>query len=507
MERNFNSREYVWKKTQTMRKADDILFNSKKDTMLLDLKTLNARSEMTINNIEKDSKRIYKTNESQSKKTPFLDAITYPGRKISNSLSNFTKLLKDLNLYNIKGFTLVTIALIFLFSVLFLGVNTLKENQITSELTIEDIEASKQEIINAQDTQAVKLENSVNDEITVYSLIVGDSRQMYFQTEDQAQEALEKIREEYSRGDNTVVEFKESVGIKETIIASSEDITFETTDTAIEKMKRVSNDERIYMSKPGDTLWSIADSYGMNIKDIIEYNPQLTTAFISEGTEINLAKSSAMITIRIKETVNEIEYEDYAVDSSYDNSMYTYERKVITKGQKGETHYVYDIISENGKVVEEKLVSKEKVSEPVTEVVVIGTKEPPVHVGSGNFFFPTTSNSIFTSGFRTARRPSHQGVDLANSVGTPIYAADSGTVIKSSSSGAYGNLIIIDHGNGYTTRYAHLSGYNVTVGQTVKRGQVIGYMGNTGRSSGPHLHFEIRSGGQPTNPEPQIGLN
>jgi murein DD-endopeptidase MepM/ murein hydrolase activator NlpD len=96
----------------------------------------------------------------------------------------------------------------------------------------------------------------------------------------------------------------------------------------------------------------------------------------------------------------------------------------------------------------------------------------------------------------------HSGVDIANHIGTPILAADSGRVIVAgwTDNTGYGNRVMIDHGNGYVTLYGHMSQINVQVGQTVKRGDVIGLMGSTGRSTGPHCHFEVRVGGVPQDP-------
>ncbi len=99
-------------------------------------------------------------------------------------------------------------------------------------------------------------------------------------------------------------------------------------------------------------------------------------------------------------------------------------------------------------------------------------------------------------GFRvdpfTKARKMHYGMDFSAEIGTPIYATGDGKIIRAdNSSSGFGNHIRIDHGFGYTTVYAHLSEYNVRVGQKVKRGEVIGYVGNTGRSRGPHLHYEV----------------
>ncbi|MDE0215121.1 MAG: M23 family metallopeptidase, partial [bacterium] len=94
----------------------------------------------------------------------------------------------------------------------------------------------------------------------------------------------------------------------------------------------------------------------------------------------------------------------------------------------------------------------------------------------------------------------HAGLDYAANTGDPIQAAASGTVIQVQSRGGYGNTIVIDHGGGWTTLYAHLSRYDVSVGDQVAIGEVIGGIGSTGWSTGPHLHFEIRYKGSPRDP-------
>ncbi|HEY5161335.1 MAG TPA: peptidoglycan DD-metalloendopeptidase family protein, partial [Gaiellaceae bacterium] len=94
----------------------------------------------------------------------------------------------------------------------------------------------------------------------------------------------------------------------------------------------------------------------------------------------------------------------------------------------------------------------------------------------------------------------HEGIDIGAAQGTPIYAAASGTVNYAGWEGGYGNLTVIDHGNGLATAYGHQSQLAVSSGQTVSRGQVVGYVGSTGHSTGPHLHFEVRVNGAPIDP-------
>ena len=95
----------------------------------------------------------------------------------------------------------------------------------------------------------------------------------------------------------------------------------------------------------------------------------------------------------------------------------------------------------------------------------------------------------------------HQGIDIAAEMGTPIVATADGVVTLAGwNAGGYGNMVDIDHGSGVSTRYGHASAVVVTAGQRVRRGQIIAYVGSTGHSTGPHLHYEVRLSGQPVNP-------
>ena len=105
-----------------------------------------------------------------------------------------------------------------------------------------------------------------------------------------------------------------------------------------------------------------------------------------------------------------------------------------------------------------------------------------------------------TSGYGMRWGRMHEGIDVGASTGTPIWAAKAGRVIHSGWMNGYGNVVVIDHGEGFTTVYAHQSRLGTSNGASVDRGQVIGYVGSTGRSTGPHLHFETRFSGSPRNP-------
>lgn len=98
----------------------------------------------------------------------------------------------------------------------------------------------------------------------------------------------------------------------------------------------------------------------------------------------------------------------------------------------------------------------------------------------------------------------HTGVDLQASLGTPVHAAADGVVLEAEFMAGYGNLVVVDHGNGMRTYYAHLSRYNVIPGQEIRRGEVLAFTGATGAVTAPHLHFEVRVGSSPVNPFPYL---
>jgi len=124
---------------------------------------------------------------------------------------------------------------------------------------------------------------------------------------------------------------------------------------------------------------------------------------------------------------------------------------------------------------------------------------------SGKFLWPTNGKLSSKFGPRTSKKTGrtrmHTGIDIYAPLGTPVIAADSGQVLKAEYHGGYGYAILVYHGGGVATYYAHLSGFAASVGQYVQRGQVIGYVGNTGFTTGYHLHFEVRINGNPKNPQ------
>ena len=189
----------------------------------------------------------------------------------------------------------------------------------------------------------------------------------------------------------------------------------------------------------------------------------------------------------------------FETETKNDASLYVGNNKIIQKGANGLKYVKYSAVKINGKETERTVISEEIIRKPIKQIESVGTKPTPSPVGTGDFAKPTSGT--LTSKFGTRWNREHAGIDVGASNGTLIYAADNGRVTYSEyNSGGYGYMIKIDHGNGYETYYAHCSELLVKEGAVVGKGDPIAKVGNTGRSTGPHLHFEIRKNDEPQNP-------
>lgn len=197
----------------------------------------------------------------------------------------------------------------------------------------------------------------------------------------------------------------------------------------------------------------------------------------------------------------EVYNEPVAYTTVYEKTdeLYEGEYEVKTEGVNGVKQVIARVIKENGEETAREIVQETVTTTAVDEVILQGTKEKPSWAATGHFIQPTSGRLSSNFGRRWGRQ--HQGIDIAASYGTDVVASDGGTVVYASyNSSGYGNLIKIDHGNGYVTYYGHNSKLCVSVGDKVYQGQVIAKVGSTGRSTGNHCHFEIRVNGTPVNP-------
>lgn len=204
----------------------------------------------------------------------------------------------------------------------------------------------------------------------------------------------------------------------------------------------------------------------------------------------------------------------YDITTEYDESQPSSYEKVKTEGENGEEEVTVRTVYVDGVQTDAYETDSEVIKEAVDEVVVKGSDSSSEGTsssstsssssyGSGSFIWPVPYTHNITSEFGMRWGRLHGGIDIAAGgvYGQPIVAADSGTVILAGNQGdGYGNYVIIDHGNGYKTLYGHMSSVAAYTGQQVSQGEVIGYVGSTGNSTGPHLHFEIRVNDVQTDP-------
>lgn len=329
----------------------------------------------------------------------------------------------------------------------------------------------------------------------------------------------EEVKEEPTEGQKierelTEFDFNEKVVVRNTYVDEDQVLSEEEAKNIL-----LGNTEEIveYELKEGDNIWDIAIKHGTTMDHILEINPQIEDETRMQiGEVIKLEVPDPILSISTTEQATfkelipaEIEYVEFS-------DLYKDETKVYQEGYDGVKEITVDVHKVNGKEVSRDLITEKVLKEPKTKVIAFGTKEKPKPTisegnkkpsssvsssNSGMFMHPLNGAGTLTSNYGSRWGSFHRGLDIAAPAGTPIYAAASGTVTYSGyNQGGFGKLIIIDHNNGYQTYYAHCSSLYVQVGQKVSKGQNIAGVGSTGNSTGNHVHFELRSNGNPINP-------
>ena len=316
-----------------------------------------------------------------------------------------------------------------------------------------------------------------------------------------AEKALKDVADKYTKqGDNIEVEsvrFLEKVDIK-TANTDLEDLHSE--EEMVDLLCTSGEKETVHKVVAGDTLHSIAKKYDVWEDQLLADNKGIDSKKLEVGSNIIVKQQAPVLTYEVVEKITYDKVIEHKVEEQKSADIYEGMTETQQAGSDGLSEITARVTLQNGKKVEEEDLVTTVKEEPVTEVVLVGTKERPPTVGSGKYIWPLKDSFTQTSGFGSRWGRQHKGIDLAVSVGTTVYAADGGTVVEAQYSGSYGNVVMIDHQNGQETRYAHNSKLLVKKGDKVYQGQPIAKSGNTGRSTGPHVHFEIRFNGEPRNP-------
>lgn len=293
----------------------------------------------------------------------------------------------------------------------------------------------------------------------------------------------------------------EQLAFQETIAWRTKVVKPEAIRTVEEAINflRLGTDKMVtYTVRDGDTGWDIARNYNLSPEQLAQANPGVDIEALQIDQVLNISfKEPHVHTLSVsKKVVQEsIPFREEVVK---DANLWPWQYVVTTPGEWGTRELTIREYREDGKIVKTEVLDNRVTAEPKTQIAKVGTKQVP-SMGSGSLVFPAVG--ILTSNFGPRWGSWHEGIDIGAPTGTPILAADTGMVVFRGWSGNYGYMIKIDHGGGeMVTLYAHLSDFNVELGQQVNKGDVIGYVGNTGYSTGPHLHFEILVNGSSLNP-------
>lgn len=316
----------------------------------------------------------------------------------------------------------------------------------------------------------------------------------------------------------------EKITITESYLSTDEIIFSDVTSLTKYLLFGSLDKDEEYTVQPGDTIETVAFNNKLGVEEFLIVNPEFTSAnnLLSVGQKVSVALIDPMFSIVVEKHVVEDMDKPFETITKDDASIYVGTTKTETEGVNGVQRVTEKVKYVNGQAEPAIITNVTTITEPINKVVLKGTKQYPTSsytgsgtpaVTSGIWGWPTIYPYIVTSEFKYRWGRLHAGLDISGcGFGSPIYSIGSGTVIQvttgcpgqgyygSSCGGGYGNAVFIDHGNGMVVKYAHLNSVNAYVGQSVSRGTVVGTMGNSGSSTGTHLHFEVRINGTAINP-------
>jgi len=322
--------------------------------------------------------------------------------------------------------------------------------------------------------------------------------------DDQAlADLLDSIKAPYVNANTISAEFVEPVTVSReytatTAIRELSDMAAVLTSNSMEQVD--------YTVQAGETFSGIANSHDMSMSQLQLLNPDVDINNLQIGQVLTISQAVPYLSVR---TVDNVTYDaavPYETEEQPDDSMYQGFTKVLTPGEEGFATYNADVTYLNGVEQARSVNSTQIHTEPVTEVVAVGTKPRPKTMATGSFQWPLygTITSNYGSRYIFGSYSFHSGLDIAAPYGTAIAAADGGKVVfagtGTGSNWSLGNYVRIDHENGLETVYAHCSSLNVSTGDRVYKGQTIARVGATGRATGSHCHFTVKSNGSIVSP-------
>ena len=350
-------------------------------------------------------------------------------------------------------------------------------------------------------TYETELSDCIGLVTKAYCLYVNGDRIGTTPYEGALDELLVQLQKAASDEDTISCKFAEDVDIREEYVPTSEVMNLGYIAELLYSTKTA---EVTYEVKKGDTWSQIAARNDMTSSELLALNPGYNINKLQIGEVLTLSASVPYLTMTVEKQERYLEDVSYDIEYTDSANLYQGDYKVTSKGEYGKADVMAKATYVNGEETERTILSSVTLKEPVTEYRLRGTKARPTWLPTGSFRWPTSGR--ITSYFGGRKSPggigstNHKGIDIAVPRGTPIYAADGGTVTYAGWMSGYGYLVEINHGNGYVTRYGHNSSLTVSVGQHVYKGQQVARAGSTGNSTGNHCHFEVRYNGVAKNP-------
>lgn len=373
--------------------------------------------------------------------------------------------------------------------------------------------------VNSSTTLA-KLDELIKPTASGVSLVINGETIGIVKDQATADELLSKVKQKYepdstapqklvktlsvsaqdaSKGTKSKMSRVESVGFVEKVSTPSAQVDPSQIISEAEAYKMVTEGKdtpTTYTVQKGDTVSQIAARFDISQDELYANNPEISETKLQIGTELTVTVPKPLLTVSTVEKVTENVVTEPQIEYRTDSSMLAGKTKVIREGKSGLKQMSYMLTKHNGEPIINEWLGQTVITPSVSKIVVRGTKVV-TGVGSGNFIWPV-SNPTVTSPFGTRWGRMHKGIDIVGN--RTIMAADDGVVTFVGVKNGYGNVMIVDHKNGYETLYGHLKGFSVKQGAVVEKGQAIAIMGNTGESTGTHLHFEIHKNGALRNP-------
>lgn len=318
-------------------------------------------------------------------------------------------------------------------------------------------------------------------------------------TEQAEQPQTEKAAEEPLSANNEIISFVQSIRVERGLYPVS---SVESLQSINVKLDSVVEGEQTYTIQQGDSPSLVADKVGIPTQTLINLNPEVTQSMLV-GDVLVISHEQPFLQTKTVKTLTEEKEIAFKTETELDHNKASGYEKVVQEGKNGLEEIVSEVTYIDGYETERTVISKTTLQEPVTAKIVVGSLTSSQYNFSGSGAASTESNVggyiwPVNGGYISCPiwgYSGHTGTDIAAPAGTTIWASKGGTVAYAGWSNGYGYNVLINHGDGTKTRYAHCSSLAVYTGQQVSQGQVVGYVGQTGWASGNHCHFEIISNG------------